>query len=106
MTYLSHVQWCGVAVVEADPVEVLCGGLCVARHVGPEVGAVLGAGAVAQLHAVAPAHQLPAQVHTGACTHRGPCWTWVRAMLDPGWAAMMDLGSMAILEIVRWPCWI
>lgn len=68
--YLGHVKRCGVAVVQSDSVEVPRRDLRVLLHVGPQVGAVLGTLAVAQLHAVAPADQLSPQVHVRACRRR------------------------------------
>lgn len=47
--------------------EILGCDLGVLLHVGPQVRTVLGPVAVAQLHAVAPADQLPTDVHVGAC---------------------------------------
>lgn len=56
-----------MTVVQSDTAEVLGGDLGVFLHVGPQVGAVFGPVAIAQLHAVAPADELATHVHVGAC---------------------------------------
>lgn len=68
--YLGHVERRGVAVVQPHALEVHGGDLRVLPHVGPEVRAVLRLLPVAQLHAVAPADQLPPEIHVGAWKER------------------------------------
>lgn len=64
--YLSHMQWCGVTVVQSDSMEILGCDFSVFLHVGPQVWAVFRAFAIAQFDTVTPAYQLPTQVHIGA----------------------------------------
>lgn len=56
--HLSHMQWCGMAVVQAYTTEVFGCYLCVLLHVLPQIGTVVRFITIAELHAVTPADQL------------------------------------------------
>lgn len=60
------MQWCGVAVVQADSGEVRSRDLGVLLHMRPQIWTVLRLIAVTKLYTVAPTDQLSPDVHVRA----------------------------------------
>lgn len=63
MSYLSHMNGCGVAVIQTHAGEMFGRDLRVLLHVRPQVRTVLGFVTIVKFNAVAPANKLSSEIH-------------------------------------------